>query len=139
MWQFEHSVESKQGSAQEVWKIWSDVENWSQWDPQIEWSRCDGPFEKGSTIELKPRGAPKTQGKITELDPHNSFTITASLGLGTKIVFIHRVEEESRGVRITHGVTISGPLTPVFEGLLSRHIKEGVPISMQNLVQLLKD
>jgi len=132
MWKTE-ATQLVRASAAAVWKVWSDVEHWSEWDDQVEWSKLDGPFAAGTRGKLKPKGGPATKFELLEVRPQQSFCDRSFLPL-THLDFAHRLEPVEGGVRITHTVTFSGPLSFLFSRIVGREkIKTALPRAMANL------
>src|SRR5215208_3418947 len=131
-WQTEHSAESAASPAA-VWRRWTDVEHWETWSPQgVEWARLDGPFEPGTTGEIKAPGAPKSAFMLVEVYPERAFATEAKMP-GGRMRFEHEVEQIDAGVKITHRATITGPLTFAWSKLAGRRIERGMPDSVRRL------
>ncbi len=137
MWSFEHTVTAAGVTRQQVWAVWSDLPNWPTWDTAAAWVRPDvaGPMSVGQRYTLQPRQGPKARGTITKVGPGRSFSDATPLPL-CRLGFDHTVEDlpDGRGVRVTHRVTLSGPLTAFFRLVLGRRIAAGMPAVMDNLV-----
>ena len=137
MWSFEHSVVAEGVSRAQVWRVWTDLEHWPVWDTAAEWVRpgSAGPMAVGQTYVLKPRQGPRAKGTFTRVDPGRGFADVTRLPL-CKLGFDHRVEDlaEGRGVRITHRVTLAGPMTFLFRRALGERIARGIPDVMRQLV-----
>jgi hypothetical protein len=43
-------------SIEDVWKVFSDVNNWSNWQKEISTSKINGSFKEGSSFEWKSNG-----------------------------------------------------------------------------------
>jgi hypothetical protein len=138
MWSFSHTVPVPGVTRQQVWAVWSDLPNWPTWDTAAAWVKPDGPGDPmtvGATYLLQPRQGPKARGTMTRVDPGRGFTDRTPLFL-CKLGFDHAVEDlpDGRGVRVTHTVTLRGPLACAFVPLLGRRIAAGMPAVMDNLV-----
>ena len=137
MWSFSHSVDSREVTRRQVWAVWADLPNWPTWDTAAAWVRPDGEpaLSVGQTYVLQPRRGPKARGKITEATPGRSFADVTRLPL-CSLAFDHTVIDlPAGGVRVTHRVSLSGPLTFLFRPLLGRRIAAGIPAVMANLIQ----
>jgi Polyketide cyclase / dehydrase and lipid transport len=134
MWTFEHTVEAALTPAQ-VWAVWTDVTGWPSWDHAIEWSRLEDVFQTGGMILLKPKGGPKVCARLTRVDPLEGFSDDSSLPL-CKLSFDHRLVETGTGVRLTHRVEISGPLTFLFRRVIGSKLAQEMPSAMGQLVEL---
>ena len=136
MWSFTHSIESREVTRQQVWAVWADLPNWPTWDTAAAWVRPDaaGPMVAGQTYVIQPRKGVKAHSTITAADPGRSFADVTRLPL-CRLGFDHTVEDlPAGGVRVTHRVTLAGPLTFLFTPLLGRRIAAGIPEVMANLI-----
>jgi hypothetical protein len=52
--------------------------------------------------------------------------------------FVHKMIDVPGGVRLTHGVNISGPLSFVWARIIGKKMVASLPPSMNNLVRLAK-
>lgn len=112
MWTCEHVVASDATPAQ-VWALYAEPATWPEWDRATERVTLRGPFLPGSRGTLKPAGGPATRFTLVEVVPEVGFTSLTRLPLA-RLAFGHRIQPTPTGSRITHTVTISGPLAPLF-------------------------
>ena len=119
-----------------IWKVWADVNNWSKWDKDVESCQMDDTFGIGAKAVLKPRGGPRVNIEIIECVANQSFTSRSSLPLCTSLVFEHRIEPVSEGIKITHHVQMRGFLSPLFSLILGRSIRAGLPDALNNLIAI---
>ena len=49
-----------EASPQDIYSLYTDVENWSQWDEEVEYSHLMGEFKIGTKGILKPSNEPAT-------------------------------------------------------------------------------
>src|SRR5438128_1299884 len=75
---------------------WADLGTWSEWNADTEWVRLDGPFEAGSTGQLKPKGGPKVKFVIETLVPDREF-VDVSLLFGARLTFRHDITPRADG------------------------------------------
>ena len=52
MWTKSHSVVTKEVTKEQMWKLFSDVNNWHTWDKGCEFAKMAGKFEKGNHFTL---------------------------------------------------------------------------------------
>ena len=131
MWSFEH-IEATKASPERLWQRYSDRASWSEWDHGIESVTLDGPFAVGSTGKVKPKGAPTTKYKVLEVTDGRSFTDVTFLPLA-RMRFSHKIEPTPTGADITHRVTISGPLAPLFSRIIGKKVAAEIPAAMRRL------
>ena len=131
-WRFEHSAESE-AEPQDVWRRYMDVEHWREWSQQgVEWSRVDGPFQAGTTGKMKSPGLRPVTFKLLAAEPDAFFASEVKVP-GARLRFEHAVVPSRRGTRITHRITVEGPLAFVYTLLMRRSIERGLPDGVERL------
>ncbi|WP_424643137.1 SRPBCC family protein [Embleya sp. AB8] len=111
---------------------WADMATWPQWNSDTEWVRLDGPFAAGSTGVLKPKGGPKTKFVIAEL-ADDRFVDVSKLP-GARMTFDHRVTETpDAGTGVTVTVTLTGPLSRLWNAILGKGIKATLQQDLEGL------
>ena len=45
---FREASRETTASAEQVWRVWSDVNSWPEWNPDMKESRLDGPLQQGT-------------------------------------------------------------------------------------------
>ncbi len=127
MWTFQHT-ETTTATPERLWDLYREPTTWPEWDHQIEDVTVDGPFETGATGTIKPVGGPRTKFRMVEVTEKVSFTDVTRLPLA-KMRFDHRIEPGA----ITHRVTITGPLAPLFARVIGRKVVADLPTAMRTL------
>lgn len=133
-WTCEHTLVTPIAAGR-VWARLADVETWAQWDPEVSWARLDAPLATGATGTLKPARGPKARFVVTRAEAGRRLTDVTTLPLG-RLEFDHLLEEGAAGTRLTHRVTITGPLTPVFSRLIGSRAEATLPAAMAALAEL---
>jgi hypothetical protein len=134
MWSGQHSLVSF-ASTEAVWALWSNVPGWKHWDKTVEASSLQGGFAVGSTILIKPVGGPSLASTIVQCQPLQGFTNEAKLPFG-RIVFAHELREAADEVTITHRVSITGLLTPLYARLIGKPTLAQLPAILEQLGEL---
>ncbi len=119
----------------QVWGRYAEPRTWPEWDAATERVMLQGPFAVGSGGTLKPVGGPITRFTLTEVVPEVEFTSVARLPLA-RLVFRHRIGATATGSRLTHTVTISGPLSPLLARVMGRGLARELPSAMNALARL---
>lgn len=99
MWQKTHTTLATDVSAEQVWKVWSDINNRPQWDLDTEWAELKGEFKTGAVFHFKPKGGPKLSMTITECTANQSFTDCFKIPFA-RLYGIHRLEPNANGLDI---------------------------------------
>jgi hypothetical protein len=116
-----------------VWRRYVDVEHWSDWSRHgVEWSRLDGPFEVGSKGKSKAPGLPAATFRLVAVEPDAHFVTEVRLP-GGRLRFEHVIEPSEAGSRITHRVSVDGPLAVLYARILRRGTERAVPDGVDRL------
>lgn len=134
MWMFEHT-ETTGASPEQLWAHYRRPETWPEWDHETAAVTVDGPMVAGTRGTITPVGGPRAPFVFTDVTPGVGFTDVSRLPLA-RLAFTHRIERTAAGSRFTHGVTITGPLTPLFARVIGRRIAAGLPAAMRRLARL---
>ncbi len=128
----EHSITTP-ATPYAVWQVWSDVDGWPSWDRDVASCKLSGPFQEGAEAVLKPTSGPKVNIKIINCIVQKSFVTEGSLPCWTSLIFEHELKEVKDGVEITHRVILKGCLSGLFNWILGKSIREGLPVALKQL------
>lgn len=128
----EHTIETTATTAT-IWGIWANVANWNSWDHGIEFATLNGPFQKGSTGTLKPKGGPLVHTTLTSVIPLQEFVDESKLPL-TKIIVSHFMSTSHGKTHVTHRIEMRGMLSWLFAFLIGRTMKRNLPQEMASMI-----
>lgn len=134
VWTFEHTETTSAAPAQ-LWARYADPTTWPEWDHETARVTVEGPMAAGAHGTLKPVKGPVTKLVFTEVVPEVGFTDVSRLPMA-RLTFAHHIEATATGCRFTHGVTITGPLSPLFARLIGKSVAAGLPAAMRTLARL---
>lgn len=134
MWTHECTVSSEATPAQ-VWARYATPTTWPEWDAATERVTLRGQFAVGSRGTLRPRSGPTTWFTLVEVEPEVAFTTVTRLPLA-RLEFSHRIQSSPTGSLLTHTVTISGPMSPLFARVVGAGIARDLPPAMAALASL---
>jgi hypothetical protein len=120
----EHTIVTS-ASAEAIWRRWTSVELWPEDDPDCRWARISGDYVVGASGQVKT-GGPAARFTVTQLEPHRLMCFEIKLP-GAVMSFPHTAEPVAQGIRLTHGITITGPLTPLYSRLVGGGVAAGLP------------
>lgn len=129
MWTRSHSITTKDATREQMWQLFSDVNNWHKWDTGIEYAKMDGDFEKGNHFLLKPKGAPEVRIKLIETIRHKKFVDFTKFPLA-KMYGSHTFEETPEGLKITTTMKVEGILAFLWTKLVAQKIADSLPAEM---------
>ena len=73
MWTRSYSLETNEVTKEQMWRLFSNVNDWHLWDDGIEYAKIEGNFLKGNFFELKPKGGPKVKIELLETIENKMF------------------------------------------------------------------
>lgn len=134
-----------------VWERWTNPELWATDDPGVTKAKLNGPLAKGALGWVQPTKGPRTAFRIVEVNRQKLRFATERKLLLATLRLEHEMtrppadadasgdEAESDAVvdpnawQITHRITISGPLTPLWERLVGRGMRADLPFVIANV------
>ncbi|PSM51941.1 hypothetical protein CBLAS_0526 [Campylobacter blaseri] len=131
MWAKKVTIETS-ATKEQIWNLYSDVENWNKWDNTIKYSKLYGEFKAGNKGILKSSNGPKSNFELVLVSKFHKFTSRSSLPF-TKIDFIHEINEKNGKLFITHEIQIKGLLTFLFSKIIGEKLLKELPKTMQTL------
>ena len=129
MWTRSHVVITKEVTKEQMWKLFSDVNNWQTWDESIEFAHLDGKFEQGNFFVFKPKGGPKIKLKILEAIENYKFVDLTTFPFA-KMYGDHTFEETPEGLKLTTTMKVEGFLGFLWKKLVAQKIVDDLPKDM---------
>jgi hypothetical protein len=134
MWSKTHSVITTTVTKEQMWKLFSDVNNWHTWDSGIEYAKLVGNFEKGNHFLLRPKGGPNVKVELLEVVENKRFLDVTSFPLA-KMYDEHLFEETENGLKITNIITVKGILSFLWVKLVAKKIVDALPVDVQEQIK----
>jgi hypothetical protein len=119
----------------EIWRLWTDVNNWSKWHDDLDYCTMAGQFEVGNHFILKPKKASPVKIMLTDVQEERQFTDCTQFW-GAKMYDTHIIEETPEGLRLTNTLVVKGPLRWLWVKLVAQNVAKTVPHDMERLVNL---
>ena len=135
MWSRSYSVTVNDIKPEQIWAIWSDVNNRHLWDTDTEWAKIDGPFQVGSKITFRPMGGPIVHMRISECIVNRVFTDCCQF-FGATMYGVHEMEETPEGLRLTTTMKVTGPLSFLWRKLVVEKVVAELPEQTDALIKL---
>jgi hypothetical protein len=133
MWQKSYSKTFPDVTPEDIWNIWTDINNWHTWNPGIEYCKLDKPFAVGNFFTLKPQGASAVQIKLVAVEENHLFTDCTRFP-GAKMYGRHEMEKTPKGLKLTTTMTITGPLEFLWRKIVGEKIVAKTPQQTEVLV-----
>lgn len=124
--------------AQDIWKIWTDVNNWHEWHGDLDYCKMEGEFKVGNHFYLKPKGVSPVKITLTEVIEEKSFTDCTEF-FGAKMYDTHSLEETSQGLKLINKLVVTGPLKWLWVLLVAKSVAYTVPDEVESLVKLARE
>ena len=121
-----YSTTTKEVTAEQLWKLMSNVDGWKRWDAGTEDSKLNGAFATGSSFMLKPKGGPKLTIELLEVKAPTYFKDVTKFPLA-KMYDEHSYEQTADGLKITSTLTMTGPLGFFWNMVVMKNIVENLP------------
>ena len=137
MWTKTYSKTFQGIKKEDIWRIWTDVNNWSKWHGDLDYCKMDGPFEVGNHFMLKLKGVRPVKIVLTAIKVGHSFADCTSFP-GAKMVDTHAVEETAESLKLTNTLVVTGPLKWLWIKLVAQNVANTAPDEMESLVKLAK-
>jgi hypothetical protein len=130
-----HSKVYQDIKKEDIWRIWTDVNNWPAWHGDLDYCKMDGSFIVGNHFKLKPKGAPAVKIELLEIEEGRKFTDCTKF-FGAKMYDTHALEETTNGLRLTNTLVVTGPLKFLWIKLVAQNVADTVLQEMDALVNL---
>lgn len=134
MWTKSHTIVTKEATKEQMWKLFSDVNNWHKWDKGIDYAKIEGKFEQGNFFELKPKGNGKVKIELYKTIENQKFIDLTKFPLA-KMYGEHTFEETPEGLKITTKMSVEGILGFLWRKIVAEDIVNGLPQEMVEQVK----
>lgn len=134
MWTKSYSITTTKVTKEQMWKLWSDVNNWTTWDNSIDFALLNGKFEAGNFYIFQPKGSSKMKIEIYETVENFKFTDLTNFPLA-KMYGEHTFEETANGLKITTTMKVVGILSFLWIKLVAQKIVDDLPNDMQQQIK----
>ncbi|MBA3944779.1 MAG: SRPBCC family protein [Herpetosiphonaceae bacterium] len=106
-------------TAEQIWRVWTDVNNWTSWDPHALEAKLKGEFVDGSSIYYKPKDAPAGDNALSGVVPNKQWITTSSTPFG-KLVFTHTITDNGASRAVTEHMDANGLIAPLFKRIWAK-------------------
>lgn len=124
-------------TKEEVFRIWSDVDNWHRFNHGIEYAKLEGAFEAGERFVMGLKGGGTVKLTIHEVTPGKSFTDVTNFPFA-KMYGIHGIIEQEGGVELNASIRIEGALAFLWKKLVAQKVADKLEEDMESLIALVK-
>ncbi len=135
MWTRTYSKTFQGLKREDIWRIWTDINNWPTWHGDLDYCKLEGDFKVGNHFFLKPKGVQSVKIVLTEINEGYSFTDCTSF-FGAKMYDTHAMEETVDGLKLTNKLVVTGPLKWLWIKLVAQNVADTIAEETENLVKL---
>jgi hypothetical protein len=117
----------------QIWKVWTEVNSWAIWDQELEATHLDQPFASGAHFKLKPKGGPWIRAELCDVTPGRCFGVLVRFP-GARMRMDHNLEASPKGVTVTQGLSLEGPLAFIWRRLVFAKLAAGLAQQTEQLL-----
>ena len=133
MWSKSYSKRVAGLKAEQVWAVWTNINQWNLWQSDIEYATIKGEFQVGTIFNLKPKGGPRVKIELIEVVPFKSFTDLTRFP-GAKMYGSHEFRAHGDALEIKTTMRIECPLSFLWKKLVAEDIANGMPEETESLI-----
>lgn len=134
MWSESYSKKVKGLKVDQLWKVWSDVNQWHTWQNDIDYAKLEGEFKTGNRFLFKPKGGPKIKIELIEVEPNKIFTDLTRFPMA-KMYGRHEFIDHGDELEIKITISIDGILSFLWRKLVAENVAKGLKEQTENLIQ----
>jgi hypothetical protein len=134
MWSKSYSKTVKGLKADQVWKVWSDVNQWHTWQDDIEYAKLDGEFKQGNAFRFKPKGGPRFNIELTRVEPNSVFIDLTRFPLA-RMYDSHELIDRGAALEIKTTISIEGPLSFMWRKIVAENVVNGLQVQTERLIE----
>jgi hypothetical protein len=120
---------------EDVWQLWTDINNWPKWHGNLDDCKMEGAFKVGNHFLLKPKGMKAVKIMLREIEEGKKFTDCTTF-FGARMYDTHAMEETPEGLQLTNLLVVTGPLKWLWIKLVAQNVAATAPDEMETLVNL---
>ena len=134
MWCKTHSMSFEGVRPEQVWKVWSDVNQWHAWQPDIEYARLEGEFTAGQVFRFRPKGGPELGIELTEVKPQARYADLTRFP-GARMLDAHEIVDHGARIEIRNTLTVTGPLGFLWRKLVAEGVAASIEAQTRSMIE----
>lgn len=134
MWSKTYSKRVSGIKAEEVWRVWSDVNQWHIWQDDIEYAKLSGKFEVGNKFILKPKGASEVTIKLVKVETNKCFVDLTCFPLA-KMYDEHEFISFGDELEIKTTIRVTGLFSFIWRKLVAEKIANESAVQTEQLIK----
>jgi len=133
MWSKTYSKTVRGINAEEIWHVWSDINQWHVWQNDIEYAKLNGKFEAGNKFTLKPKGTSAVTIRLIKVEPNKCFVDLTCFPLA-KMYGEHEFIALGDELEIKTTIRVTGLLSFVWRKLVAEKIAADEVLQTEQLL-----
>jgi hypothetical protein len=135
MWTKSHSIVTKEATKEQLWKLFTDINNWHVWNDEIEFAKLEGKFEAGNHYLIQPKNGRTVKVNLLEVVENKHCLESGDFPLA-KMYYDHLLEETDDGLRITSRISMKGLLSPLWVQMVVKNIAAQVDSHVKQQIKV---
>jgi hypothetical protein len=135
MWKKSYTITTTEVTKEQIWKLFTDINQWHIWNDTIEFAKLEGRFEAGNYYQIKPKDGRTVTVNLQEVTEYKHCLETGNFPLA-KMYYDHLIEETPGGLKITNTITMKGLLSFLWIQLVVKKIAAEMPAHVQQQIKV---
>jgi hypothetical protein len=135
MWTKSYSIVTKEATKEQMWKLFTDINNWHIWNNEIEFAKLEGKFEAGNYYLIQPKNGRTVKVKLIEVIENKHCLELGEFQLA-KMYYDHMLEETPNGLKLTSTITMNGLLSFLWVQLVVKKIAATMGSHVQEQIKV---
>ncbi|MFA6403266.1 MAG: SRPBCC family protein [Salinivirgaceae bacterium] len=135
MWTKFYSIVTNEATKEQMWKLFTDINNWHVWNNEIEFAKLEGKFEAGNHYLIQPKNGRIVKVKLVEVVENMHCLEFGTFPLA-KMYYDHLIEETANGLKITNTITMKGLLSFLWVQLVVKKIAASMAFHVQEQIKV---
>ncbi len=133
MWTQTYTKKVKGLSVDQIWQVWTDVDQWNKWQDDVEYSKMHTEFKSGGTFAFHPKGGPKLTLELTEVEDKKNFVDLTRFPFA-EMYDSHQIFVNGDEIELRCTLVIKGPLSFLWRMIVAEDVAEGIPRQLDALI-----
>ena len=133
MWTQTYTKKVKGLSVDQIWQVWTDVDQWNKWQDDVAFSKMQTEFKTGGKFAFHPKGGPKLVLELTEVEEKKNFVDLTRFPFA-KMYDSHEIFARGDEIELKCTLVIKGPLSFLWRKVVAEDVAKGIPRQLEALV-----
>jgi hypothetical protein len=135
MWAKTHSIVTTEVTKEQLWSLFTDINNWHVWNNEIEFAKIEGKFETGNYYLIQPKNGRLVKVQLLEVVENKQCLELGKFPLAN-MYYHHILEETPSGLKITSTIAMKGLLSLLWVQLVVRKIANTMAAHVQKQIKV---